>query len=116
MPRRPIPAAARYMAAGDPRPPAPMQRTLPFFNFRWASMPISGMIRCRLYRLISSADSVGSSFVDAGLPPTASPDAAGLPVVASADVGLPAVASAEAGAPPATDGTMLSESPALTGV
>ena len=29
MPMRPTPAAARYNAAGEPRPPAPMQSTLP---------------------------------------------------------------------------------------
>ena len=32
MPIRPTPAAARYIAAGEPRPPAPMQSTLPAFS------------------------------------------------------------------------------------
>jgi hypothetical protein len=86
------PAAARYIAAGEPRPPAPMHRTLPAFSFFCPSTPTSGMIRCREYRLISSA--VRS------LAPAAR-------TLGSAIV---------VGAPPATDGTMLNESPGFTGV
>jgi hypothetical protein len=48
MPMRPTPAAARYIAAGEPRPPAPMQSTLDAFSRRCPSMPTSGMIRWRL--------------------------------------------------------------------
>ena len=33
MPSVPTPAAARYMATGDPSPPAPMHNTLAAFNF-----------------------------------------------------------------------------------
>ena len=36
------------VAAGDPRPPAPMHRTFPAFRRRCPSTPTSGMIRCRL--------------------------------------------------------------------
>ena len=42
------PAAARYMEAGAPSPPAPMQRTRAAFSLRCPSTPTSGMIRCRL--------------------------------------------------------------------
>src|SRR5262245_61938441 len=59
---RPTPAAARYIAAGEPSPPAPIHKTLPAFSLRCPSTPTSGMIRWRLYRLISSLVSCGSSF------------------------------------------------------
>jgi len=48
MQQRPMPAAARYIAAGDPRPPAPMQSTLDCFSLRCPSMPTSGRIKWRL--------------------------------------------------------------------
>jgi hypothetical protein len=32
MPSVPTPAAARYISAGEPRPPAPTQSTLAFFS------------------------------------------------------------------------------------
>ncbi len=59
-------------------------------------MPTSDMIRWRLYRLISSADSPGSA--SAGL--------------ALSDPGIAGVE----GDPPATDGMMLTVSPAFSGV
>jgi hypothetical protein len=43
----PMPAAARYMAMGEPRPPAPMHRTLVALIFFWPARPTSGRIRCR---------------------------------------------------------------------
>src|SRR5665213_2931118 len=51
-----MPAAARYIPRGASRPPAPTSRTLAVFSFNCPSMPTSGMIRCRLYRRISSFD------------------------------------------------------------
>ncbi len=57
MPIVPTPAAARYSAAGDPSPPAPMQSTLPCLSFSCPSTPTSGMMRCRLYRWTSSFES-----------------------------------------------------------
>ncbi len=62
-----------------------MHRTLDAFSLRCPSMPTSGMMRWRLYRLISSCESSGCT-------------------------------SVAVGAPPATDGTMLNESPGFTGV
>src|SRR3989338_8930977 len=53
-PSRPRPAAARYRPSGEPKPPAPMSRMPASLSFCWPSMPTSGMIRCRLYRKISS--------------------------------------------------------------
>jgi len=47
MPRVPTPAAARYISAGEPRPPAPTHRTLAFFSLFCPVIPTSGMIRCR---------------------------------------------------------------------
>ena len=61
MPTLPIPAAARYSPKGDPSPPAPIMRTLAFFNRRCPAIPTSGMMRCREYRSISSFDRWGSS-------------------------------------------------------
>ena len=43
----PTPAAARYIATGEPSPPAPMQSTFAFFIRRCPSMAMSGMIRWR---------------------------------------------------------------------
>ena len=43
----PTPAAARYMALGAPRPPAPMSRTRAFLSRFCPSMATSGMIRWR---------------------------------------------------------------------
>ena len=80
----PTPAAARYIATGEPSPPAPMQSTLAAFSFFCPSMPTSGRIRWRLYRLISSALSAGSG------------------------------GAAVAPVPPATEGMMLSVSPGFT--
>ena len=61
MPMRPTPAAARYNAAGEPSPPAPMQSTLPAFSFSCPSTPTSGMMRWRLYRCTSSLVSFACS-------------------------------------------------------
>ena len=47
MPNLPSPAAARYMAMGDPSPPAPMHRTLVERIFFWPARPTSGRIRWR---------------------------------------------------------------------
>src|SRR6266498_2006161 len=47
MPMWPTPAAARYMALGEPRPPAPISSTLAFFSRFCPSIATSGMIRCR---------------------------------------------------------------------
>ena len=44
----PTPAAARYMSAGEPKPPAPTQRTFAFINLAWPAMARSGMIKWRL--------------------------------------------------------------------
>ena len=41
----PTPAAARYMSAGEPRPPAPTQSTFAFFSRFCPSIATSGMIR-----------------------------------------------------------------------
>ena len=48
MPRVPTPAAARYISAGLPRPPAPTQSTFAFFRRFWPAMPTSGMMMWRL--------------------------------------------------------------------
>src|SRR3989338_3005024 len=48
MPRRPMPAAARYSPSGEQRPPAPMSRMPASFSFRCPPMPTSGIIRGRL--------------------------------------------------------------------
>src|SRR5688572_2873263 len=53
-PMVPTPAAARYSAAGEPSPPAPTSRTRARFSARWPPTPISGRMRCRLYRRYSS--------------------------------------------------------------
>ena len=47
MPILPMPAAARYMAMGEPRPPAPMQTTLVEQIFFCPASPTSGKIKCR---------------------------------------------------------------------
>ena len=73
-----------------------MQRTLPALSFRCPSMPTSGMIKWREYRLISS-------FVRFGTVPA--------PVSAAAGAETAPVA-----APPATDGIMLTVSFGDTGV
>jgi hypothetical protein len=46
--RWPTPAAARYSAAGQPKPPAPTIRTWAARSFSWPSIPISGRRMCRL--------------------------------------------------------------------
>src|SRR5437867_621916 len=53
-PSVPTPAAARYNASGEPRPPAPMRRMRAALSRRCPSTPTSGRIRCLLYRRISS--------------------------------------------------------------
>ncbi len=45
MPIVPTPAAARYIATGEPRPPAPMHSTLAALSLRCPSIPTSGRIR-----------------------------------------------------------------------
>ena len=54
IPSVPTPAAARYMATGEPRPPAPMHSTLEALRRLWPSMATSGMIRCLEYLRTSS--------------------------------------------------------------
>ncbi len=44
----PMPAAARYSAVGEPRPPAPSSRTFASSIFCWPSTPISGTSMWRL--------------------------------------------------------------------
>ena len=46
-PSVPTPAAARYSAVGEPRPPAPSSSTLALSSFVWPSSPISGTSRWR---------------------------------------------------------------------
>ena len=55
-PSVPTPAAARYMAAGDPRPPAPTTSTRAAWSRRCPSRPTSGRRRCRLYRASSGPE------------------------------------------------------------
>mmetsp|Transcript_7170 Transcript_7170/g.24385 ORF Transcript_7170/g.24385 Transcript_7170/m.24385 type:complete len:203 (+) Transcript_7170:102-710(+) len=43
----PTPAAARYMSAGEPRPPAPTQQTEPALSRAWPRMPTSSRMRWR---------------------------------------------------------------------
>jgi purine-nucleoside phosphorylase len=57
IPSLPMPAAARYIAMGDPKPPAPMHSTLVEQIFFCPAMPTSGRMRWREYRRISSFDS-----------------------------------------------------------
>ena len=40
-----MPAAARYIAIGEPKPPAPMHRTLVALIFFWPARPTSGKIK-----------------------------------------------------------------------
>ena len=47
IPSVPTPAAARYRAVGEPRPPAPSSSTLASSSFCWPSMPTSGSSRWR---------------------------------------------------------------------
>jgi hypothetical protein len=47
MPILPMPAAARYIAIGEPRPPAPMHSTLVPLIFFCPAKPTSGKIKCR---------------------------------------------------------------------
>ena len=47
MPSVPTPAAARYISAGLPSPPAPTTSTLAFFSRFCPAIATSGMIRCR---------------------------------------------------------------------
>ena len=42
IPSVPTPAAARYSAVGEPRPPAPSSSTFASSSFCWPSAPISG--------------------------------------------------------------------------
>ena len=42
-----MPAAARYIAMGEPKPPAPMQRTEVEQIFFWPASPTSGRIKWR---------------------------------------------------------------------
>ncbi len=44
-----IPAAVRYKAKGEPKPPAPICRTLIFESFSCPSSPITGDIICLEY-------------------------------------------------------------------
>ena len=53
----PTPAAARYRAAGDPRPPTPTMSTLAFLSFACPSMPKPGSDMWRAYRSSSCVES-----------------------------------------------------------
>src|SRR4029077_2583142 len=50
MPTLPTPAAARYIAAGEPSPPAPRRSTLELSSLRWPAPPTSGRMRWRAER------------------------------------------------------------------
>src|SRR5712692_9355536 len=50
MPILPTPAAARYIEAGEPSPPAPSRSTLEASSLRCPAPPTSGRMRCRAYR------------------------------------------------------------------
>ena len=50
----PTPAAVKYKPRGAPSPPVPIRSTRAVFSFSRPSIPTSGMIKCRLYRKISS--------------------------------------------------------------
>jgi hypothetical protein len=49
-PRVPMPAAARYNAAGEPRPPVPTINTLDASSFSCPTAPTLSRMMCRLYR------------------------------------------------------------------
>src|SRR5215469_14789678 len=66
-PNLPTPAAAKYKPSGAPSPPVPISSTFAFFSFNCPSMPTSGMIRCRLYRRISSFVRFSVAFTPAGV-------------------------------------------------
>ena len=53
-PNVPMPAPARYKAAGEPKPPVPTIKTLADFNFSCPSNPISGIISYLVYQWYSS--------------------------------------------------------------
>src|SRR5438445_6022983 len=57
MPTVPTPAAARYSAAGEPRPPAPISSTLAANSLRWPIGPTSGRMMWRAYLRAWSSDS-----------------------------------------------------------
>lgn len=57
IPRVPIPAPARYNAAGDPRPPVPTIRTRVDLSLSYPSTPTSGMMSWRVYLIYSSLSS-----------------------------------------------------------
>src|SRR6266700_7596483 len=57
MPSVPTPAAARYSAAGEPSPPAPISRTLAASSLRWPTGPTSGRMMWRAYLRAWSSDS-----------------------------------------------------------
>ena len=72
MPSVPTPAAARYIATGDPSPPAPMQRTFASRSLRCPAAPMFGRMMWREYlRTCSSvkAPPWGIEFI----PPSALP-------------------------------------------
>ena len=52
----PIPAAARYIAHGEPSPPAPTISADVFLSASCPCIPISGISSCRLYCAISDFD------------------------------------------------------------
>ena len=66
MPSVPTPAAARYISAGEPRPPAPTHSTRAFFSRFCPVIATSGMIRCRLYRRTSSTVRPGAGSTSGG--------------------------------------------------
>ena len=92
----PTPAAARYIAAGDPRPPAPMQSTL-------AGLQLALTVHADLRH-----DQMPAVAFDLVVGELWAAHASGR--CAGQDV------TAFVGAPPATDGMMLTVSPGDTGV
>ncbi len=50
-----MPAAARYIAIGEPRPPAPITSTLASSSLRWPAPPMLGRMMWRAYRWTCSS-------------------------------------------------------------
>ena len=65
-PSVPTPAAARYISAGEPRPPAPTQSTFAFLSRFCPVTATSGMIKWREYRRTSSTVSSAAGSTSGG--------------------------------------------------
>src|ERR1700676_1487960 len=69
-PSVPTPAAARYISAGAPRPPAPTTSTEASFNAAWPGPPTSRSTMWRAYRSSSSALSMARLYPSALIQPS----------------------------------------------